>query len=192
MENILEFIRKTGEWLVPLLVSGGVLGWLGTWITNKFKQKKQDSRWNNVIALLENILNKNTCEQEVKINNEEITKVLEELSELKKFIKNDDQMAHDQTATLGQMIGVIFENSTLPAETKERLRTLKTKIEYSSDSKVLEDLIAENTQLKQKTEKLQHDLIETKEKQNVRIIQDPVVADTTNPVQAKNSTIVIQ
>ena len=188
MQTVLNFIAQIGEWLTPSLLTGYGVYTIVSVMYKKWQNRKQNKRWDIITNLLEQLVAKNTCEEDVKTLAKELEKVGVEIKDLKDSLKNDEAVTHDQATTLGQMIGVIFENSTLPIETKERLRTLKTKIEYASDAKVVEDLISENSKLKKQVKKLSTDL----EKHNTLKIVQNNEADTVTEPEVKESHIVIQ
>lgn len=190
IQTVIQTIVDIGKVLEPILLSGLTLYFTVKSIKERFATKKTDKRWNNIAELLEQILIKNTCETEVKEAKAEIQELKKSILELKDSLKNDESVSHEQLKTLGQMIDVIFENSTLPMETKERLRALATKVEYASDATIVDELISQNAHLQEDVQKLQTTIDDYKDAQQVKIIADKP-ADTEVPASSKSTTRII-
>jgi uncharacterized protein YlxW (UPF0749 family) len=187
MDIVIQHIKQIGEVVTPIILTALFVIVVVISIKKKWDAIKDGKKWSTTLNLLEKLVSKNTCEDDVKTLDSDVKTLVSELKDLKESLKNDESVTHDQTATLGQMIGVIFENSTLPMETKERLRTLKTKIEYASDSKAVEELIAENSKLKKKYSKVKEELTQAKKQSE----PEKSEADITQP-EEPISNLVIQ
>lgn len=189
METVLQAIKDVGAILVPLILSAEGVYFVVKAILNHFSKKKNNKKYNLLTELLTNIAEKDSVKTEVKHQTEDIEKLISDVEMLHKTLKADDQAARNQMITISQMLSVIFEQSTLPNETKERLRALKTKIEYGADVNIVEQLLDENAKLKEDRAQLKSSLEEATKKQKT-LIQD-IAENVSKPIK-KKSNIVVQ
>lgn len=147
MQAVIQALRDAGSWLVPAMLSAEGIGLLWILVKSWWKNKGQKKNNNLIIELLTTIATKDTCSEDVKTAAERLETLTEKLEKAKDTLQADDQSVHNQLTTIAQMIGIIFEQSSLPLETKERLRALKTKVEFATDVNIVEKLLAENANL---------------------------------------------
>jgi hypothetical protein len=121
-------------------------------------------------------------------NSKKIEHLEQEVATLKKVLKTESARLSAQSSVLAEMFSLVFENSTLSPEVKERLRVLKTKIDCPSESELLEELMAQNNILREEV-KHSEQVIETlKDNAQVKITKG-VEADTTSK-KTVNQTII--
>lgn len=167
MEVVFEWLRVNGDIVTAALsFVVMVLGFCTTVLVNltKIRRAKNDKIQTE---LMTDILNKDTAKDDV-MKLEEKVKVLAEGV----YQVHEDQLtAKNQNILLGQMLGIIFENSTLSDDVKAQLTSLRTKMEYGMDASVLETLNDENQKLKEEVAVLKKE----KEDAATKVTAEPVV-----------------
>lgn len=139
-----------GDYLNPILLFLGSVAVAWSKVSGIFKNRKTEKDTQDLKDILNAILGKNTCEQEVSSLADLMTRFSERIS----TIEGNQKAAINQNILLGQMIATIFENSTLPIEAKEHLQALKCNLEYGVEGDYLENLLKENKELKAINDKM--------------------------------------
>ena len=85
-----------------------------------------------------------------------------DFSTVKEDLTKEISKSQTQDIILGEMLSLIVENSTLPAEIKEKFNVLKTKLNFNNDSDYLQNLIEEKKRLVEELESVKKLLTDKK------------------------------
>lgn len=178
LEPIGQFIANAGAWLTPILLTIASVYCAVKEIKAFFTAKKERKRNNVTLSLLKDIASSDSAAQ-AKANAEKIESLEKENEQLKQLIKTESSVMRAQSSVLGEMFSIVFENSSLSPEVKEKLRLLKTKIDCPSESGMLEELLSQNTILREEVKHMEQEREELKKTNDVKIVND-AVADTVS------------
>lgn len=168
LQNVINWIAEVGKWLTPVGLSGLSVYAIVKEIRAIFDRRRHKKQSTTTIELLTQIATSNKSEE----NSAEIAKLKQENEELKKLVKTESSVMRTQSSVLGEMFSIVFENSSLSPEVKEKLRVLKTKIDCPSESGMLEELLSQNTILREEVEHMKQEKEELKNHKEVKIIKD--------------------
>ena len=186
-QQITNFITQVGSWVGPILLTVWSIYLSVKEIYAFFARRRaiKDSKLTN--QLLGQLIQSKDSEAITK-NTETVEELQKENEELRQLLKTESNTMKAQSAVLGEMFSIVFENSTLPYETKEKLRMLKTKLDCPSESTLLEEVLSQNAILRESFEHIKTEYENLKQKQEVKIVSD-AEADTA-PVQPLVNTII--
>ena len=184
LQDVINWLAEVSKWFTPVGLSG-----LGVYAIVKeiraFFERRHNKKQSTItIDLLSQIATANQSQE----NSAEIAKLKQENEELKKLVKTESSVMRAQSSVLGEMFSIVFENSSLSPEVKEKLRILKTKIDCPSESGMLEELISQNTMLREEVAHIKQEKEELIHQNEVKIVKD-TSADVVSKKNKANTII---
>ena len=187
LEQVTNFIARIGEWVTPIIIALGGIYLAVKEIYDFFAKRKAKKETSIAVDLLGKI-SQSKDSTIIKENSEKIEALEKENEQLKQLVKTESSVMKAQSSILGEMLSIIFENSSLSYDVKEKLRALKTKIDCPSESGMLEELLSQNTILREEVEHFKIENESIKQQQEVKITKD-TEADTVSKHQTNNTII---
>lgn len=184
LQDVINYIAAVGQWLTPVGLTGLSVYAIVKEIWAKFSNKKNKKQSDITLQLLTQIANSDKSKE----NSEKISKLEEENEKLRQLVKTESSIMRTQSSVLGEMFSIVFENSSLSPEVKEKLRILKTKIDCPSESALLEELLSQNTILREEIEHIKQEKETLIQQQEVKIVSD-TTADTVSKKTKVNTII---
>ena len=145
ISQIKNWIDVNGDFVIIIITFITAVICTVLWVIDMFRNKKNKLDRDSTIGILTSIANKDTAVEDVKVLDSKTETLINNVDKMSDEIKTN----RNQNILLGQMLGIIFENSNLSPEVKSQLSALRTKMEYGVDTSVLETLNAENQKLKE-------------------------------------------
>lgn len=179
MQAVVDWINVNGNAVLVIitfitLVICTILG-----IVDSFKSKKDKIAKTSQIEIMTKIAEKDTAVEDVKVLDSKTETLISNVDKMSEELKTN----RNQNILLGQMLGIIFENSTLSPEVKAQLSAIRTKMEYGVDTSILENLNSENLKLKEALA-----VMTNKEQEK----EQPVVVTESKETKKYKSSVVIQ